>query len=131
MIVYHNHAVNRFRIIIQISEYDYVNAFEIGEEDGVIRLVRNLDREKVETIRLLVVCEDLETTQGPRSATTTLTVVVEDSNDNDPKFRKPVYRRSVAENAEKGMTIVTVIADDKDKNRTITYSLQVRLLYVR
>lgn len=111
-----------------MSEYDYVKAFEIGETDGVIRLVRSLDRERVETIRLTVVCLDLETAQGSRSTSSTLTVIVEDANDNDPHFRKPVYRRSVAENAEKGVAIVTVVADDVDKNRTITYTMQVSRL---
>ncbi|KAF2362742.1 Cadherin [Trinorchestia longiramus] len=111
--------------LVKVSEHDYASAFEIGETDGVIRLVRTLDREVAETVRLVVVCEDLNTQQGPRSASATLTIVVDDANDNDPQFRKPFYRRSVPENAKVGMTIVTVVADDADKNRTITYSWQI------
>lgn len=53
-----------------------------------------------------------------------LTIVVEDENDNNPKFRRPFYRRSITENSKNGVTIINVVADDADKNRTITYSLE-------
>lgn len=53
-----------------------------------------------------------------------LTITIEDENDNNPKFRKPFYKRSVPENSKNGVTIVNVIADDIDKNRSITYSLE-------
>ena len=114
---------------MQASEYDYSSLFEIGKEDGVIRLARSLDRETVEIIRLSLLCVDEETTvKGLQVAKTTLTIIVEDTNDNDPKFRKPFYKRSVAENTEIGTLIVTVVADDVDKNKTISYSIQVYLI---
>jgi len=53
-----------------------------------------------------------------------LTIVIEDENDNNPKFRRPFYRRSITENSKNGVTIVNIVADDADKNRTITYSLE-------
>ncbi|PSN51541.1 Cadherin-23 [Blattella germanica] len=53
-----------------------------------------------------------------------LTVIVEDENDNNPKFRRSFYRRSITENSKNGVTIINVVADDADKNRTITYSLE-------
>jgi len=53
-----------------------------------------------------------------------LTIIIEDENDNNPKFRRPFYRRSITENSKNGVTIVNVVADDADKNRTITYSLE-------
>lgn len=54
----------------------------------------------------------------------TLTILVEDENDNNPKFKKPFYKKSITENSKNGVTIVNVIADDVDKNRSITYSLE-------
>lgn len=60
----------------------------------------------------------------PQTATTTLTILVEDENDNNPKFRKPFYKTSITENSKNGAHIETVIADDADKNRTMTYSLE-------
>lgn len=62
---------------------------------------------------------------GPiQTAAATLTIVVEDENDNNPKFRKPFYKTSITENSKNGMHIETVIADDADKNRTMTYYLE-------
>jgi len=53
-----------------------------------------------------------------------LTIIIEDENDNNPKFRRPFYRRSITENSKNGVTIVNIVADDADKNRAITYSLE-------
>ncbi|KAK7024511.1 Cadherin-23 [Halocaridina rubra] len=117
-------ARNELGAIVKPTEYNYAEAFEIGEVEGVIRTKGQLDRERVEVIRLALICEDIEAATGKQTATATLTVIIEDKNDNNPQFRKSLYRRSVAENAKKGTTIVTVVADDVDKNRTITYTLQ-------
>lgn len=54
----------------------------------------------------------------------TLSIIIEDENDNNPKFRRPFYRRSVTENSKNGVNIANIVADDADKNRSITYSLQ-------
>lgn len=62
---------------------------------------------------------------NPRqTASATLTIIVEDENDNNPKFRKPFYKTSIPENSKNGANIATVIADDADKNRTMTYFLE-------
>jgi ABC-type siderophore export system fused ATPase/permease subunit len=53
-----------------------------------------------------------------------LTIIVDDENDNSPIFRKPFYRRTVTENSQAGITILNIVADDADKNRTISYSLE-------
>lgn len=121
------HAQMIFHSLFQPTEYNYMDAFEMNEVDGVIRTVIPLDRELVEVIRLGLVCEDLEATTEKQTATATLTILIEDTNDNDPQFRKPYYRRSLAENSKKGTTVASVVADDIDKNRTITYSMQVML----
>lgn len=54
----------------------------------------------------------------------TLIVHVDDENDNDPVFRQNVYKRTVMENSQPGIPIITVMADDADKNRTIHYSIE-------
>lgn len=117
-------ARNEEGTIVKPTEYNYMDAFEMNEVDGVIRTVVPLDRELVEVIRLGLICEDLEATTEKQTATATLTILIEDTNDNDPQFRKPYYRRSLAENSKKGTTVASVVADDIDKNRTITYSMQ-------
>lgn len=62
-------------------------------------------------------------------------IVIEDVNDNNPKFRRPFYRFSIAENSKNGITIGTIIADDPDKNKTVTYLLEgapdiLKLIYL-
>lgn len=60
---------------------------------------------------------------------------IDDINDNNPKFRRPFYRFSVAENSKNGVSIGNVVADDPDKNKTVVYSLEgmpsiVKLIYL-
>ncbi|XP_067000515.2 cadherin-23 [Anabrus simplex] len=117
-------ARNEEGTIIRSTEYDYVSLFELDPINGYLKVVKLLDREKVETIRLGLLVEDLAAVKGKQTARALLTIIVEDENDNNPKFRKPFYRRSITENTKNGVTIVNVVADDADKNRTITYSLE-------
>lgn len=83
-----------------------------------------LDREKIESLKIGVVVEDIGSATGRQAAFGTLNIVIEDENDNNPKFQKPFYRKSVTENSQLGTTILNVIASDVDKNRTITYELE-------
>ncbi|XP_061729835.1 cadherin-23 [Cydia pomonella] len=112
-------------VLVPLAEYDYIALWDLNAVDGTLRVVRLLDREKVETIKLIITVEDMAAVAGPRqTASATLTIVVADENDNNPKFRKPYYRTSIAENSKNGANIVTVIADDADKNRTMTYYVE-------
>jgi hypothetical protein len=45
--------------IIRSSEYDYVSLFDLNPLDGQLRVVKLLDRERVEIIRLGIRVEDL------------------------------------------------------------------------
>lgn len=45
--------------IIKSSEYDYMSLFDLNPLDGQLRVVKLLDRERVETIRLGIRVEDL------------------------------------------------------------------------
>ncbi|XP_046612201.1 cadherin-23 isoform X1 [Neodiprion virginianus] len=117
-------ARNEEGTLIRVQEYDYLAAFELNALDGLLRVVRILDRERVELIRLGLVVEDLASIKGPQTASGTLTIVIEDENDNNPKFRRPFYRRSVTENSKNGVGIANIVADDADKNRSISYSLE-------
>ncbi|XP_046672662.1 cadherin-23 isoform X2 [Homalodisca vitripennis] len=110
--------------IIKPSEFDFLSAFELNAVDGLLRVVRLLDRERVEVIRLAIRVEDTASVSGKQITSGVLTIIVEDENDNNPMFRKPFYRRFITENSQLGVLIVNVVADDADKNRTITYSLE-------
>ncbi|KZC14307.1 Cadherin-23 [Dufourea novaeangliae] len=117
-------ARNEEGTLIKIQEYDYLSALELNALDGLLRVVKLLDRERVETIRLGLVVEDLAAVRGIQSALATLYIIIEDENDNNPRFRRPFYKRSVTENSKNGVNIANIVADDADKNRSITYSLE-------
>ncbi|XP_049786609.1 cadherin-23-like [Schistocerca cancellata] len=110
--------------VVKITDYNYISIFKLDPLNGLLEIAKLLDRERVETIRLGLIVEDIAAVKGEQNATAVLTVLVEDENDNNPKFRRPYYRRSITENSKNGMTIINVVADDPDKNRTITYSLE-------
>lgn len=54
--------------LIKIQEYDYLAALELNAVDGMLRIVRLLDRERVETIRLGLMVEDLAAVRGLQTA---------------------------------------------------------------
>ncbi|KAJ0175756.1 hypothetical protein K1T71_008915 [Dendrolimus kikuchii] len=121
-------ARNEDGIPISITEYDYLSLWDLNAVDGTLRVVRLLDREKIELVKLLITVEDMAAIEGgPRqTASATLTITVDDENDNNPVFRKPFYKTSITENSKNGINIATVIADDADKNRTMMYYVEGR-----
>lgn len=112
-------ARNEDGTILKSAEYDYLGIFELNPTDGMIRIKKQLDREKVEVIRLSLTCEDLAAAKGRQVTSSVLTVIVDDENDNNPVFRKPFYKRSITENSKSGDPVVSVVADDADRNRSI------------
>ncbi|XP_065338722.1 cadherin-23 isoform X2 [Cloeon dipterum] len=117
-------ARNEEGIRVKQSDYNYTAVFELSSLDGILKVVRNLDREKVDLIRLALKVEDLAAARDVQIATAYLTILVEDVNDNNPKFRLPYYQRSITENSKIGVVIMHVTADDADKNRTIRYTIE-------
>lgn len=110
-------------VLIKQAEHDYLSAFELNEDDGLLRVVKILDREKVEYIKLGFTVEDVAAVNGRQVVPGILSIVIEDENDNNPRFKKPFYKRSITENSPNGVTVANVVAFDVDKNRTITYAL--------
>lgn len=117
-------ARNEEGTILKPTDTDVLDLFELNSLDGMLRVKKQIDREKVETIRLALLCEDLAATKEEQIAHAVLTIIVEDENDNNPVFRKPFYRRSITENSKNGLTVANIVADDADKNRTIRYSME-------
>ncbi|CAG4973752.1 unnamed protein product [Parnassius apollo] len=119
-------AKNEDGVLIPLSEYDYLSPWDLNPVDGTLRVIRLVDREKVEIVKLMLKVEDMAAIgSGPKqTAFATLTIVVDDENDNNPRFRKPFYKTSITENSKNGAVIDHVIADDADRNRTMTYFLE-------
>lgn len=61
-------ARNEEGTLIKIQEYDYLSTLELNALDGLLRVVKLLDRERVETIRLGLIVEDLAAIRGIQTA---------------------------------------------------------------
>ncbi|KAG7306076.1 hypothetical protein JYU34_008659 [Plutella xylostella] len=113
-------------VLVPPTDYDYVSLFDLNNVDGSLRVARIIDRERIEMVKLVLTVQDMAALDSgpPQKASATLTIMIEDENDNNPKFRKPFYKSSITENSKNGVNIATVVADDADKNRTMTYYLE-------
>lgn len=110
-------------VIVKQTEYDYMSAFDLNPNDGMIRVVKMLDREKIETLKIGIIVEDIASVNGKQIDAAVLSVIITDENDNNPKFNKPFYRRAIVENTQLGTPILNVVATDADKNKSVTYEL--------
>ncbi|XP_049696338.2 cadherin-23 [Helicoverpa armigera] len=121
-------ARNEDGIPLALTEYDYLSLWDLNAVDGTLKVVRLLDREKLEIVKLVLTVEDMAAIDGgpKQTASATLTIVIDDENDNNPVFRKPLYKTSITENSKNGVNIATVIADDADKNKSMSYFIEGR-----
>uniref|UniRef100_A0A674HIM0 Cadherin EGF LAG seven-pass G-type receptor 2 n=1 Tax=Taeniopygia guttata TaxID=59729 RepID=A0A674HIM0_TAEGU len=104
---------------------DANEVFEIDSRSGVIRTRGPVDREVVDTFELLVEATDQGQDPGPRSATATVRIAVEDDNDNAPQFSERRYVAQVPEDVVPNVAVLQVMATDRDKgsNALVHYSI--------
>ena len=98
--------------------------FGIDKDSGEIYTTGNLDREKNEVYTLVVVAVD-EGVEDTRMSTSTVTITLDDENDEQPRFVKYPFMAQIENTHAVGEPIVKVRAEDNDKgaNAKITYSL--------
>lgn len=104
-----NGAVN-YRLV-----RDSKNYFTIDEESGVLRTNTVLDYEKDQSYSVRIVAYDMG--EPSLSSTLTLSILVQDMNDNAPKFEKDFYEIEVDESLPKDSQILPLNAVDLDKGR--------------
>ncbi|KAK3608191.1 hypothetical protein CHS0354_039205 [Potamilus streckersoni] len=95
------------------------------DSSGQLRTVGSLDREVTPTYNLTVAVRDT-TTPLPLTATTTVSVILTDVNDNNPVFPSQ-YQFTVLENQPTGTSVGTVTATDADRPNTGNSELTYRL----
>ena len=102
---------------------DAKNYFQIDQESGVLRTNTVLDYEKDQSYSVRIVAYDLG--EPSLSSTLTLSVLVQDMNDNAPKFEKEFYEIEVDESLAKDSQILPLNAVDQDKgkNGRLTYTV--------
>ncbi|NXA11755.1 PCD23 protein, partial [Sapayoa aenigma] len=102
---------------------DTFGAFAINSVTGSIVTTKALDQETKSQYTFRVVASDCST-YLPRS-TTVITVLIQDVNDNVPKFEQSYYKASVWEGQSPKMDIIQVFATDLDSglNGETEYSI--------
>lgn len=97
--------------------------FEIGRNDGVIRVTGALDREKKGHYALNI--SALDGSYYPLEGFGMVFVSLSDINDNTPTFELLVYKVTISENSPLGSYLVNLTAKDPDLgiNANISYSM--------
>uniref|UniRef100_A0ABM0MVL1 Cadherin-23-like n=1 Tax=Saccoglossus kowalevskii TaxID=10224 RepID=A0ABM0MVL1_SACKO len=103
-----------------VEEHD---KFQINHISGVITTKKPLDREDRDIYDITVIAI-ARMVPNPQTCTT-VTIVIEDENDNAPHFNSSDYSFGVSEDAVFGLTIGDVVATDIDlaENANIEYSI--------
>ena len=91
---------------------------------GVITALQSFDRETRAQYVFNVYAAD--SAPSPRTGSATVTVNVDDVNDNDPSFQKLPYAETLKETTPIGTSVLTVVATDSDAggNGSVSYSIK-------
>uniref|UniRef100_UPI003AAED03C protocadherin Fat 2 n=1 Tax=Centroberyx gerrardi TaxID=166262 RepID=UPI003AAED03C len=99
--------------------------FSLDQESGTLLVQKTIDHEKTKWYQIDVIA------QGNHNGTNVASLVsvsiqVQDVNDNQPVFEANPYRAFLAENMPAGTTVIQVTANDPDTdtNGLVTYSLE-------
>jgi len=84
---------------------------------GLVSVLRTLDRESISVYHLNITATDSGT--PARSTQTTLSIHVDDVNDNAPVFLQRTYRAIIDEEQDPPVAVVTVSATDFDDPTSI------------
>lgn len=111
------------KIIFGISSGDNDSVFRLDPEEGDLKIIGYLNRERADEYVLNITIYDLGNPQ--KSASKVLPVIILDENDNPPIFEKTLSSFRITENALNGTIIMRLNATDADlgENARITYSL--------
>ncbi|XP_027861757.1 cadherin-23 isoform X2 [Xiphophorus couchianus] len=89
--------------------------FSVGFRDGIVRTVVGLDRETQAAYTLVIEAIDNGPADSRRTGTATVSVEVQDVNDNRPIFLQNSYETSILETVPIGTSILQVQATDADQ----------------
>ncbi|XP_059402797.1 cadherin EGF LAG seven-pass G-type receptor 1-like [Carassius carassius] len=119
-------APSNANMIYTIVNDDEVNTyFEIDPRNGLVKTRVRPDREVKSQYKLFVEANDQGREPGPRTATATMHIFIEDENDNYPQFSDKRYVVQVPENIAVNSQVAVVKATDKDagNNAKVHYSI--------
>ncbi|RWS13849.1 fat-like cadherin-related tumor suppressor isoform X5, partial [Dinothrombium tinctorium] len=115
---------------LNVNEYEETNMFKTMPFDvdmfsGKLKAIDSIDRETQSKYKLNVTVCDLGSNPGQLCSSRDLEIIVDDDNDNQPKFESSIYYFSVPEDTKSGSTVGRLQAEDIDlsHNSVLTYSL--------
>ncbi|XP_066284596.1 protocadherin Fat 4-like [Branchiostoma lanceolatum] len=111
-------------IYYSITSGNSEGKFYIDSSTGYIMVNKELDREATASYVLIATATD-GGTSPTRSSTATVSVTVSDVNDNTPLCTPSIYRNTLAENANAGTVVATILCSDNDDgvNSQLTYTI--------
>uniref|UniRef100_A0ABM0N157 Protocadherin Fat 4-like n=1 Tax=Saccoglossus kowalevskii TaxID=10224 RepID=A0ABM0N157_SACKO len=111
------------KVTYNITEGNSEEKFTVDLYSGDVLTKSLLDREITDQYILEITATDGGDT--PLTGTVTLSITVEDVNDNTPIFSQDIYTTSILENINIGTSVFTVIATDIDSgaNSNIEYNI--------
>ena len=107
-------------------EYDIIKGdpyavFKIDKSTGSISVGKQLDYEQIPVYNIVIQAQD----RGfyPKSATSSVKIILLDVNDNPPTFDETLFEAVLKENSPPGTFVTQMIANDLDspKNADISY----------
>lgn len=116
-------ATDRDEDMITYSEHSgFQEMFTLNSTTGVITTLPGIDLD-FETQQMYILT--VEATDGIFTSSATVTVAVEDVNDNAPSFVNAQYSATIPESSAPGSSILQVKAEDRDSgsNAAIVYSI--------
>ena len=106
---------------VTIISYEFGAPFDVDETTGNVTVSSELDAEMEHEYEFLVIARD-NTNLLSLPATVTITVV--GANEHRPVFEEDSYELTLEENSREGEVVLEVVAEDEDRDDTVTYSLQ-------
>lgn len=99
--------------------------FALDEDSGTLLVQKKIDYEKTKWYQIDVLAQGSHNGTGVASLVS-VSIQVQDVNDNQPMFEADPYKAVVAENLPSGTTVIQVTANDPDKdaNGQVTYTLE-------
>ncbi len=119
-------APSNANMIYKLVNGEGVNSgFEIDSRNGLVKIRVRPDRETMAQYLLIVEANDQGRDPGPRSATATVHITIEDENDNYPQFSDKRCVVQVPENVAVNTKVAQVEATDRDEgnNAKVHYSI--------
>lgn len=108
--------------LMPISEFP---AFDVDRSSGHLVVAHSLDRENVSEYHLEIRALDTTSIGNPQSIAVSVKIIIEDANDNAPRWPQDPITMRVSEKAAIGSTIYNLTASDLDSglNGDLRYSL--------